>query len=50
MQTFQVFRNAQVTIADIALAHPFRKEKSTNRAKTYEQAVSQNSRTMLLLA
>lgn len=50
MQTFQVFRNAQVTIAGIELAHQFRKEKGTRQLKQQGDSVSENQWMRLLAA
>jgi transposase-like protein len=50
MQTFQVFRNAQVTIAGIELAHQFRKEKRKRKSTKQGQGVSKNPWMKLLAA
>ncbi len=42
MQTFQVFHNAQVTIAGIELAHQFRKEKQKRKGKKLGRSVSEH--------
>jgi len=50
MQTFQVFRNAQVTIAGIELAHQFRKEKRKRKGKKLGRGMSENPWIKLLAA
>ncbi|WP_454062982.1 IS6 family transposase [Candidatus Nitrospira salsa] len=50
MQAFQVFRNAQVTIAGIELAHQFRKEKHKLRIKKQSLGASESSWLKLLAA
>lgn len=50
MQTFQVFRDAQVTIAGIELAHQSRKEKRKKRTKTHGHGVSNHPWTMVRVA
>ena len=50
MQTFQVFRNAQVTIAGIELAHQFRKEKRKCLAKKQGRGLFENPWMKLLAA
>lgn len=50
MQTFQVFRNAQVTIAGIELAHQFRKEKRRWQARNQGNTATEKQWLKLLAA